>query len=376
MKNLKITKNYDIKFKNFVNKNVTDVNILKFLEETGNDINDFYVVSGIASTDSVDSDNERIELSAWNDTLKNGYEYPAFYNHEIYNYPIGKVFITSLTDSGLYVTFLLPKDASEISGKIYPQLKCRTINSMSIGGYATDYEDKGGVRIIKGMVLREISLVVFPANPDAKIQSIKSIGKLKKFKIAPKDTVWDKSSAMDRFRKFTNSTEKPSDTYRDCFLWFDETKKDQFGAYKFPFVDVINGELTIVPKAIFSAKAYLNRAYNEPNIPEEDINKLQELIIDYYKLMELEVPEFKKYKSIEDFYSETLKTITDFSEELKYKGFSNREANIFISKLKSVLDIPPVNRNENIGKIDNDYQKSDMDISCEFYKGLLEKIKK
>ena len=41
--------------------------------------------------------------------------------------------------------------------------------------------------------------------------------------------------------------------YKNGFVWFDESKKDEYKSYHFQIADVIDGKLVAVPKAIFAA---------------------------------------------------------------------------------------------------------------------------
>ena len=108
-----------------------------------------------------------------------------------------------------------------------------------------------------------------------------------KLPLAPESHVFNESIALNNIKSYTNSTEKPSTSYRKFFLNFDQSNVDSFDSYNNLFADVIDG----VPHAIKSqvsnvenehAKAYVNRFNSEMNnntsVVKSAINKLFKLI--------------------------------------------------------------------------------------------------
>jgi len=77
--------------------------------------------------------------------------------------------------------------------------------------------------------------------------------------LAPADHTWNESAAVGRVREFSKSTDKPSTNFRKFFLAFDQDDADNFGAYKLPFVDIIDGKPMAVKAAIDNAKARLDQ---------------------------------------------------------------------------------------------------------------------
>lgn len=98
------------------------------------------------------------------------------------------------------------------------------------------------------------------------------------------DKPWDGDAAIKRVRTKTGSTEKPSSSYKNAFFWFESKDADNFGAYKLPFVDVVNGELVAIRKGIFAADAAMGgaRTGKPPKIPAKDRPAVQ-AHIDRYK---------------------------------------------------------------------------------------------
>ncbi len=86
--------------------------------------------------------------------------------------------------------------------------------------------------------------------------------------LAPDGHVFNEAIALNNIKAYTNSTDKPSTSFRKFFLNFDQDNVDSFDSYTNLFADVIEG----VPHAIKSqvsnvendhAKAYVNRFDSE-----------------------------------------------------------------------------------------------------------------
>jgi len=89
--------------------------------------------------------------------------------------PIGVINKMAEDEYGLYMEGQLLLDVQK-AREAYSLLKSGAINGLSIGymptDYSTDYES--GVRFLKQVELWEVSLVTFPANPQAVVSSLKS----------------------------------------------------------------------------------------------------------------------------------------------------------------------------------------------------------
>lgn len=110
--------------------------------------------------------------------------------------------------------------------------------------------------------------------------------------LAGKDVAWDASGAKANVAKYSSSDESGDNAtidwaqYELAFLWVDETKKDSFGSYKFPFADVIDGELQAVPKAIYAAAGRLEGS----SLSADDKTKCQAHMEKYYKKLNETAP--------------------------------------------------------------------------------------
>lgn len=118
------------------------------------------------------------------------------------------------------------------------------------------------------------------------------IPSFKDYKIV--DKPWDGDAAIKRVRTKTGSTEKPSGSYKNAFFWFDSKDADNFGAYKLPFVDVVNGELVAIRKGVFAVDSAMGgaRTGKPPKIPAKDRPAVQ-AHINRYKA-KIEKPDKKK----------------------------------------------------------------------------------
>lgn len=324
---------------------------LKYVNKNEDQNDKYFTFSGYASTNKLDYQGDVVVQDTWE---KNGYigqEFPVLWNHRKFDgdFPLGVIKLVRVDDKGLYVEARLPKADARIRDIVIPQIEIGSIKKMSIGGYARDgkYDEVHNVFYVTDFELMEISLVLFPANEEAEITAFKSVMPLQNYSFAEDGTEWDGTEAEKRWRAYTDSEEAPSMDYKKGFLYYDKENKENFTAYNFLIVDVINGEPKIIPKAIFSSVSYINRTYNKPNIPDEEIEKMKKLLVRYYKLMDRDAPEFKKYNNVSEYYDENVKIITDISDILKDKGFSNKESNIFISKFKQIISEENARKKQN-----------------------------
>lgn len=77
--------------------------------------------------------------------------------------------------------------------------------------------------------------------------------------LADSGRTWDKSSALKRVKSAIGAEDAPNATYGQYHLWFDTENAENFGAYKLPFVDIIDGKAHAVPAALRNAAARLGQ---------------------------------------------------------------------------------------------------------------------
>jgi hypothetical protein len=98
---------------------------------------------------------------------------------------------------------------------------------------------------------------------------------------ADRDVEWDKGAAVGRLVEWASDGDQLDlDKYGRAFLWHDDPADAQ-GAFKLPIADVIDGELTIVPRAVFAVAARLNQT----DIPATAKQDVRDVLDDLYDQM-------------------------------------------------------------------------------------------
>ena len=303
---------------------------------------DFFYFSGYGSTfGNIDRGDDVIEKGAFVESLKN--EMPKLLWQHKMSEPLG-IFTNAFEDDrGLFVTGKMPKSDDFVRGRVIPQIKVGSISSMSIGfsipsdGAEIRKMESGSVRFIKKVNLFEISLVTIPMNTEADITGFKSAFP---FKDLPFPMIgeqinfnrsWDSAAAVKRVRSFLNSEDGPSESYKNAFLWYDKANQSEFGAYKLPIADVIDGHLVAIPRAIFASAAVLRGGRGGADIPESDRDQIIKNVNRYYEKMDRPSPFQKGFSVLID----DIDNIKDISQFLK-TCFSNNESNSIINAIKRV----------------------------------------
>lgn len=149
--------------------------------------------------------------------------------------------------------------------------------------------------------------------------------------LADRSRSWDADSAVKRLRKYASSDgsgdkEKMNwRTYRRFFFWYDSKNPEDFGSYKLPFADIVNGKPHAIPRAIFAAAAAIQGARGGVHIPESDVPSVKSRIASYYKKLG-ETPPWDKAAVFESSYE-------DYRDELRQK-FIREMIDIYTGGLK------------------------------------------
>jgi HK97 family phage prohead protease len=333
-----LRKDLDISTKDF-SFELTSVTKSRSDSDDDEEIGVFY---GAMATEDVDSSGDIIDPNAFDNSLKKYKKtkksIPLFFGHNWYDKPIGIIPIDSVEKDGKRwnVKGILNLNTQE-GREVYSLMKQGALCAMSIGFYIIDYENrKNGGLYIKELELMEVSVVTWPANSKATVTQIKALEKgatiYHDLPLASEDREWDSDAAIARVRRATDSEDQASKLYRNAFFWFDEENWENLTAYKLPFVDVINGKLTAVPRGIFASAAAMSGARGGVDIPEADRSKVISHIEKYYKKMDRDSP-FKDEKSINIEEFTCMKEVECFLKE--QANLSSNQRKILISKIKS-----------------------------------------
>lgn len=186
---------------------------------------DCYHFEGYAAAfNNVDRGKDMILPGAFAKSLRENGLPQLLYQHEM------KEVVGALTDAkedtkGLYVKGDLPKDDDFVRGRLYPQLKRRSIKSMSIGYKVapggSERRKSDGVRLLKELELWECSFVTIPMNPKASVTSVKGLIEFQDLPIDRESKTWDAKAAFERLRaKMGDNVED----LKSAFLFADEDK--------------------------------------------------------------------------------------------------------------------------------------------------------
>lgn len=303
--------------------------------------------SGYGSTfGNVDHDRDVIAAGAFSKSLKKKKvgKIKMLWQHDPHQ-PIG-VWEEMHEDSrGLFVKGRLLLDV-EKGREAYALMKAGVLDSMSIGfaipsgGYEID--EKKRVRVIKEADLWEVSVVTFPANPKATIRRVKSAVPFQDLPLADRGRAWDAESAESRVRQWAGGgasiEDMDWDKYRQAFLWYDGDNPEAVTSYKLQIADIISGELTAVPRAIFAAAGAMLGARGGVDIPDNQRSRVVSHLERYYSKLDMESP-FEMLDmgdEIKSFVQALLYASSDapsYEKALREVGFSGTEAKAITAKI-------------------------------------------
>jgi uncharacterized protein len=129
---------------------------------------------------NVDGGRDIVAKGAFAESLKtikaSGDPLPALWQHNSRE-PIGGFDLLEEDDHGLKVNGFLLKDEVTRAAEAYALMKRRIVKGLSIGYYVLEdsWNEKEGIRTLIKLELVEISIVTFPMNEEATIDSVKSL---------------------------------------------------------------------------------------------------------------------------------------------------------------------------------------------------------
>lgn len=256
---------------------------------------------------------------------------PMFWNHND-NIVVGSAVVWEDAKGFRYRgEFALNSESEDVrrdAMKAYALAKDGHVTKNSFGYIVHDKEYKHikgydrPVRMLKKVEIFEISLVPVPSNNMAEVTSVKNYepeteeqkaaSGSTSLPLADRGREWDADAAVARVREWAGGPDKENidwSKYRQAFFWYDANNPEDFGSYKLPFADVINGRLVAVPRGIFAAAAAMQGARGGVNIPESDRAAVRSRIASYYRKMGERPPWSGEGKSAEPLIDRKLKRL-------------------------------------------------------------------
>ena len=323
-----------------------------------------FFVEGYAATSDPDRQGDIILLEALEKAITDLDENTTvFFNHLTENKPIGKIVDKKVIrdpdgrTGKLWVKVYISETAKDIQKLIEEGI----LNKFSISGIIPEtaikeiYNEEGEVvaREISDMEIWEVSLVGLPANTKARTigyQIVKSLKldekdkkeektmvELKKKAVPPhetakadEDTPWDGNKARMNLRKWASSDGSGDpdkidwDKYAKGFAWYDESIKDQLGAYKLPHHDIIDGEFKVVWGGVAAAMAALFGARGGVDIPESEAKAVYDHLVVHYKQFGKTPPEWAAWSAKPE-EEKTQKQVDQTETETKQEGQETME---------------------------------------------------
>lgn len=187
----------------------------------------------------------------------------------------------------------------------FERIRTGAISEWSFGYDAIQKESEtiGGrqVRHLREVKLYELGPVLFGMNEATTTISAKSNEEpdteeekgavpYQNIPLASRTRAWNATAAGNRVRGWAGYDADDEDAiswsrYRRAFFWYDASNADQFGSYKLPYADIVNGELTAIPRAIFAAAAAVQGARSPLSIPDADQGRIRTTISRWYGRM-------------------------------------------------------------------------------------------
>lgn len=241
------------------------------IKETSVD-DEFFYFEGYGSTADLDLTRDIVDPNAFRESL--GKKMPVLLWQHKTNEPIGVFEKAEIQNKGLFVRGKMPLADSFVRERVVPQLKIKSVKALSIGFYVKEYEydRENDIRTIRKLDLPEISLVTFPANPQAVVTGLKSF----------------LSSIEDLEEPFNSFFSTPM-AGMDC-KWYEKEALERVGhagyinpdRKEFPVLDEIAGTICIIPRAVIKARVELSK--------DSVCTEEKEIINSLYKRMNLDNP--------------------------------------------------------------------------------------
>lgn len=317
-----VNKNYHIKFNNILQDD------------------DNVTFEGLASTfGNVDLVGDEIAPGAFAKSLRT--RQPKMLLQHDSRALIGRFPVVKEVPEGLFVKGELIRGVPE-ADKAGLLLKAGVLDAMSIGFNVIDSEKKEDSVLLKQIDLFEISLVTFPANPEAMVRDVKAVSPFADLPILKKpngdpdtDRPWDSSAAIKRIRVKTGSEDSPSTSYKESFLYV-ANDGENFTDYSFPIADVVGDKIVVIPRAVFAAAAALSGARGGTSLTGSAKAQVIANVNKYYSKMGLDSPFNKSGAFVIDINrAKLIKSKREFEEILSDSVHLTKNARVYLASLIS-----------------------------------------
>jgi len=108
--------------------------------------------------------------------------------------------------------------------------------------------------------------------------------------LADRARSWDGAAAEKRVRTWADAQEQPNAAYRSAHVWYDGRRANRFTSYKLLIADVVDGQLTAVPRGVMAAGNIMEGARGGIDLPHSDIGRVRSHLAKYYRKMGEEPP--------------------------------------------------------------------------------------
>lgn len=253
----------------------------------------------VAVFNNKDGNGDVIERGAFKKTLSEAREtkarthsmflYPLLWQHKE-SEPIGGIMDASEDEHGLFIRGQFDLDIEQ-GRRAYSGVKKGYLRGLSIGYDTIKHMwDQSRTRHLTEIRLWEGSPVTFPANTEAQIVNVKNrpgpadtkavTGKTS-WPLADRDHAWDSGAAHARLLEWAGGKDDfDAEKFASVHFWSPDDRQNT-SEYKFPFCDVIGGEVKAVPKGIEACTG----AHGVENAKGVDVTGIKSKITTYYGRM-------------------------------------------------------------------------------------------
>ena len=103
---------------------------------------------------------------------------------------------------------------------------------------------------------------------------------------APEERAWDASAATDHLASWAGGPDKEKvdwAKYREGFAWYDSENAENYGGYKLPHHDIINGRLAVVWRGVAAAGAVIQGGRGGADIPASEVSAVKGHLATHYR---------------------------------------------------------------------------------------------